>query len=131
MESAVAAIETAIADRSTVLPKSKESSRTAFVPPTPEQVDAYVDTLGDATHFTGQEFCDYYAKSGWKIKGHKMADWQAAVRTWVKNDRSNGGGQNGTGPFRPFKPMKPAGPKGSAAVGGANEKWKPTRPLAR
>ena len=108
VESAVAAIETAIADRSTALPKSKESSRTAFVPPTPDEVDQYIKTLDTPVDFTGQEFCDHYKTGGWKLKhGRVMSDWEAAVRTWRNRKK------------REEITKAAAKPSGSAATNGA------------
>lgn len=50
------------------------------VPPTPADVEAYAKSIGYPVD--GQQFCDYYEKTGWKIKNQKIKDWQACVRTW-------------------------------------------------
>jgi len=36
-----------------------------------------------------QNFLDFYEAKGWMIGKNKMKNWQAAVRTWEKNDGSN------------------------------------------
>lgn len=63
-------------------------SRSRFVKPTAEQVNAYAAEIG----FTldGHQFCDYYESKGWLIGKAPMRSWQAAVRTWKKNGFSNG-----------------------------------------
>ena len=41
-----------------------------------------------------EQFIDHYQARGWKFKnGQPMKDWQAVVRTWERNDFSNGNGQ--------------------------------------
>lgn len=67
---------------------SKKSSR--FSPPTPEEVQAFADSLEqDTSHFCAQRFCDYYAAQGWKLSnGNSMKDWKAAVRNWLARDNT-------------------------------------------
>ena len=57
----------------------KRSAR--FVPPSPEEVDAYIAEKG-YHGFTGQQFCDHYAANGWMRGKTKVKDWRACVRTW-------------------------------------------------
>lgn len=66
---------------------SKKSSR--FSPPTPEEVQAFADSLEhDTSRFCAQRFCDYYAAQGWKLSnGNSMKDWKAAVRNWLARDK--------------------------------------------
>ena len=59
-----------------------------FVPPTAEEVDAYIAEMGYAG-FTGQLFCDYYAANGWMRGKTAIRDWRACVRTWA-NQRGRG-----------------------------------------
>lgn len=58
-----------------------------FVPPTPVEVDSYIKDKG-FKGFDGSSFCDFYASKGWMVGKNKMKDWQAAVRTWARNNRS-------------------------------------------
>lgn len=51
-----------------------------FVPPTPEEVQAYCDERDN--HINANEFVDFYSSKGWMIGKNKMKDWKAAVRTW-------------------------------------------------
>lgn len=63
----------------------------------PEEVQAYCDERRNGIQ--GQDFCDFYESKGWRIGTSPMKDWQAAVRTWEKRDRSGGaGGQPRAGP---------------------------------
>src|SRR3990167_619934 len=56
-----------------------------FVPPTPQEVATYADSLGYA--LDGRRFCDHYAAKGWVVGKAPMRDWQAAVRTWRGRDQ--------------------------------------------
>jgi phage replication O-like protein O len=63
-------------------PKSKQKK---FVKPTPEEVVSYAKSI----NFTldGAQFCDHYEARGWMIGKNKMKNWQAAVRTWKRNQK--------------------------------------------
>ena len=37
-----------------------------------------------------ERFMDYYESNGWKVGKNSMKDWKATVRTWEKNEYSNG-----------------------------------------
>ena len=54
-----------------------------FVPPTPEEVNAYC--LERNNGIDGSEFCDFYTSKGWKVGKNPMKDWKAAVRTWERS----------------------------------------------
>lgn len=60
-----------------------------FVPPTPDEVDAYIAEKG-YRGFTGQQFCDHYEANGWMRGKTKVRDWRACVRTWAQRDRRGG-----------------------------------------
>ena len=55
-----------------------------FIPPTVEEVAAYVAEKG--YDVDPQHFVDFYTSKGWMVGSNKMKDWKAAVRTWVRND---------------------------------------------
>ena len=69
-----------------VQPKAAKTTTQKFIPPSPEDVDAYCQEKGYAIN--GQSFCDYYEARGWMMGKAKMKNWKAAVSTWVRNDRS-------------------------------------------
>lgn len=56
-------------------------SRKRFVPPSSDEVAAYVRSKG--YDVDASKFCDYYTANGWKVGKNPMKDWQAAVRTWA------------------------------------------------
>ena len=56
-----------------------------FAPPTLEEVTAYCKERGNKVD--PQRFVDFYESKGWMIGKNKMKSWQAAVRTW---ERENG-----------------------------------------
>lgn len=62
------------------------AKRTAFVPPTLEEVKAYILEKGYAVD--ADRFIDFYESKGWMIGNNKMKDWKAAVRTWSRGDNA-------------------------------------------
>lgn len=63
-------------------------TRPRFVPPTVEEVAAYVRERGSAVD--PQVFWDFYAAKGWMVGKSKMKDWRAACRSaesWERWDR--------------------------------------------
>lgn len=62
----------------------KVNNRGTFVPPTLDQVTAYVEERGGK--IDPERFINYYTMTGWKVSGGrgKMKDWKAAVRNWEK-----------------------------------------------
>lgn len=68
--------------------KSKPDVPKRFTPPTPEEVQAYLDEKGIA-FFTGQEFVDYYEQGGWVYGANHtpVRNWKACVTTWLKKQK--------------------------------------------
>ena len=63
--------------------------RTRFVPPTLEEVAAYVKERG--SRVDPQGFIDFYASKGWKVGKTPMKDWKAACRNaehWERWDKA-------------------------------------------
>lgn len=56
------------------------------IPPKIEMVQAYISEHG--YNVDAQSFMDFYDSKGWFVGRNKMKDWQAAVRTWNKNEYS-------------------------------------------
>lgn len=63
-----------------------EKKRTRFVPPTVDDVKAYVREKG--TTLDAERFVDFYSSKGWYVGKNKMKDWRAAVRNWASRDRT-------------------------------------------
>lgn len=58
----------------------QNKTNTGFSPPTLAAIKAYIADNGFCIR--AEDFFDYYTSNGWTIKGTKMSDWQAAVRSW-------------------------------------------------
>lgn len=61
---------------------------TRFMPPTPENVSGYCREKG--YKIDAERFVDFYESKGWMVGKNKMKDWKAAVRNWVKQDKTSG-----------------------------------------
>ena len=57
-----------------------------FLKPTVEQIQAYCKERGNS--IDAQYFFDYYESKGWLVGRTPMKSWQAAVRTWERNESS-------------------------------------------
>jgi hypothetical protein len=65
---------------STLTPKNTKRECVRFVPPTPQEVEDYAQSIGYPMN--GEAWCDSYAVKGWKVGKNVMKDWKAAVRNW-------------------------------------------------
>ena len=63
---------------------AEPKQRTAFRPPTVEEVRAYCQERKNRVD--AQRFVDFYESKGWVVGRTKMKDWKAAVRTWEQRD---------------------------------------------
>ena len=61
------------------------SRRETFKPPTADDVKDYCAEKG-FYNFDAQKFIDYYSSIGWMVGKHKMKDWKATIRTWIRKD---------------------------------------------
>ena len=74
-------------------PQGHEGIRASSnIPPSFEQVQNYCQERKN--NIDPQGFLDYYAARGWMLGKVRMKDWQAAIRTWEKN---NGNGKSKSG----------------------------------
>lgn len=65
---------------------NKSNTNNRFKPPKLEEIRSYC--LERKNNIDYQYFYDYYERQGWYIgNGRKMKDWQAAVRTWERNNK--------------------------------------------
>ena len=62
----------------------KPAKRKRFTPPTLDEVKDYCQERKNG--IDAQKFIDYYTANGWLVGKNKMRDWQAAVRTWERNE---------------------------------------------
>ena len=64
----------------------KPSRRTKFVPPSVEEVQAYITERG--CKVDAERFVDFYTANGWMVGKNKMKDWKASVRYWERNEKN-------------------------------------------
>lgn len=69
--------------------KADKPKRNRFIPPTVEEVEVYCFERNNG--IDAQAFVDFYCSKGWMVGKNKMKDWKAAVRTWERNRKQNGG----------------------------------------
>lgn len=62
--------------------EKKKSIRSLFVPPTPQEVKEYSQSLTIPFDIDSHAFCSFYESKGWMVGKNKMKSWKAAVRTW-------------------------------------------------
>jgi len=68
---------------------SDKPKRKVFKPPTSEEVAEYLEEK-DCITINPSAFIDFYEARGWKLSsGTKMANWKAAVRTWISREGQN------------------------------------------
>ena len=73
--------------------KAKKPRAATFIPPTADEVRAFVEAQGLAVD--AARFVDKYTSQGWKLSnGLQMKDWKAAVRLWARMDADGRAGWN-------------------------------------
>ena len=83
--------------------QEKEQEQDLFAPQAAKRfvVPAVADVAAYCTErkneVDAQAFVDFYQSKGWKVGDQPMKDWQAAVRTWERNN-ANGKPGNGKQP---------------------------------
>lgn len=71
------------------IPKSPLSSKgKSFKKPSLEEIRSYC--LERANSVDAQKFYDFYESKGWVVGKVEMKDWRASVRTWERNQFSQG-----------------------------------------
>ena len=53
-------------------------------------VEDYINEHG--YNVDAHNFVDFYESKGWLVGKTKMKDWQAAVRTWNRNEKTKASG---------------------------------------
>ena len=66
--------------------------RKRFAPPTVEEVKAYCQERNN--NVDAQKFVDFYESKGWMVGKNKMKSWQAAVRTWEREQTQRSRSRN-------------------------------------
>jgi len=85
-----------------------------FIKPTKEEISEYLKTVDFTIDIDA--FIDHYETVGWKVNRNPMKDWEAAVRTWKRNEIkfSNNKSFNGNSYY---KKQNPPPKKGTRATG--------------
>lgn len=65
---------------------NKYKNKSIFIKPTVEEIRKYC--LERKNGLNAEQFYDFYESKGWKVGNQPMKDWQAAVRTWERNERN-------------------------------------------
>jgi len=73
--------------RKTLLTESKKEStkRTAFVPPSLDEISAYISEKGYSVD--AERFFNFYESKGWMVGKTKMKKWKNAVANWEKDEK--------------------------------------------
>jgi len=66
--------------------KSDKPTRTRFIPPSLEEVQAYCKERNKGVN--AEKWYNHYSAVGWKVGKNPMKDWKAAVRTWEQDSTS-------------------------------------------
>lgn len=66
-------------------PSGMRKSAPRFVPPTIDEVKAYVQEK--KLHVDPERFVSFYASKNWYVGKNKMVDWKAAIRGWSSRER--------------------------------------------
>ena len=76
-------------DRTTTTTTTEKNNSpvSSFVPPSFGEVFDYCKQ--ENIHIDAKKFIDYYNANGWRVGRNPMSDWQAAVRVWQRNERSD------------------------------------------
>ena len=94
--------------------KSKKGRNKIFVPPTLEEVQSYMDEIGE-TRFSAERFWNYYEAKGWVLGRSKMRFWKLVLDNWVVGENKKRQKRQAPVPqpavvtFMPFKPVETKG----------------------
>jgi hypothetical protein len=64
--------------------RREHKNKPPFIPPCVADVRAYCNERSNGVDPV--KFVNFYQSKGWKVGKNKMEDWQAAVRTWERNE---------------------------------------------
>ena len=67
-------------------PSVAEDTRSNFVPPAVEEVEAYCRERKN--NISPQRFIDYYEARGWMLGNTPMESWKAMIRSWENGHTS-------------------------------------------
>ena len=71
------------------IPGSASYQLEGFVPPSLQQVKAFV--FQEGLRILPEDFVDYYTANGWRIGQQPIQDWKAVARRWSRKETDHGG----------------------------------------
>ena len=71
------------------IPGSASYQSEGFVPPSLQQVKAFV--FQEGLRILPEDFVDYYTANGWRIGQQPIQDWKAVARRWSRKETDHGG----------------------------------------
>lgn len=90
--------------------KHKEHIDRKRTKPTVEEIITYIRGLQNAPQNpeqTANAFFDYFESNGWRVGGKApMKDWKAAVRNWIRNEKTFRKGEKPLTRFHNFEPRE-------------------------
>lgn len=87
-------IEHNIDKRENVLSNDNTLERKKFVPPSIDEIKAYIKDKG--YHFDAEAFWAFYDSNGWMVGKNKMKNWKSACVTWEKKYKGSGDRNSGS-----------------------------------
>lgn len=93
-----------VTNNNNICADAPKRTRSQFKPPTLEEVQAYCRERNNKVD--AERFIDYYSSNGWMVGKNKMKDWKAAVRTWERNQYSNGTSSGNKAANKPYEENK-------------------------
>ena len=95
---------------------SQKGRKEAFIPPTLEEVRAYMNEIGE-NGFTAERFWNYYEAKGWVLGKVKMRFWKRVLDNWSNKENEKAKRRRGaTSPvqqnivtFNAYKPVNTTG----------------------
>lgn len=74
-------------EKNIIINNNRKKDNKTTIPPSMEELTQYCQERKN--NVDPQVFFDFYQSKGWMVGKNKMKDWQAAVRTWEKNDNDS------------------------------------------
>ena len=80
--------------------KTNNNSNNVYMDPKPKKVKFTIPTISEIENYIKEnnydvdatKFFNFYESKDWFVGKNKMANWKAAVRTWVTNNQNNSKG---------------------------------------
>lgn len=84
--------------------KKESTKRTAFVPPSLDEISAYISEKGYSVDV--ERFFNFYESKGWMVGKNRMKSWKAAVANWEKDEKEKSSAKKERATPQPDKPIE-------------------------